>query len=252
MKPLDVKSFVFDLGGTLYGPTDLVGEIRGFLEELGLTGFTDDAIQRSNDAADAWLDEIMFGTNAHAHWEPSHDEFEQYDRIVLTTLGVADNLDDYVARYQHKWDVRIASLKEQLFEGCKSTLEELHSRGYRLAAASNRWGTPLPYLERDGIADLFESVEYSNVPGYRKPSPYMLVQVASQLHVNPIKMAYVGNVVKYDIVAAQRAGAVPILLAWGNVDEEKLAPSGTTILKKATELLELVGSNGHRKEHRQR
>jgi HAD superfamily hydrolase (TIGR01549 family) len=247
MKPLNVKSFVFDLGGTLYGALDPITEARGFLQELGLNGFSDDLILHSTQLADAWLDKKMLDANLQSHWEPSHEEWFEYDRRVLSGLGVGNNLDDYAAAYQKKWNVRDAGLPEQLIEGCKAVLKELQSRGYRLGVVSNRWGPPLPYLERDGIVDLFESIEYSNVPGYRKPSPYMLVQVASQLGVNPIKVAYVGNKVEFDVIAAQRAGAAPVLLAWGSIEEESKAPTGTIIIRRAAELLELAESKGAQK-----
>ncbi len=252
MKSLSVKSFVFDLGGTLYGALDPITEARGFLHELGLNGFSDDLILRSTQLADAWLDKTMLDANVQSHWEPSHEDWFEYDRRVLSGLGVDENLDYYAAAYQEKWHVRDAGLPEQLIGGCKVVLEELHSGGCRLGVASNRWGPPLPYLERDGIADLFDSIEFSNVPGYRKPSPYMLVQVASQLRVNPVKIAYVGNKVEFDVVAAQRAGAIPILLAWGSVDEEKKAPPGTIIIRRAADLLELAESRSAQKHRRER
>jgi phosphoglycolate phosphatase len=253
MKPLNVKAFVFDLGGTLYGPSpDLVITTKDFLSQVGLSTYSDDQIVRGRSAAEAWLEKLMYDMNAQPHWEPSHDDWLEYDRQMLSALGVDEGVDEYARVYQQKWDSKLARMEEQLLEGCRGALEELRSRGYRLGVVSNRWGSPNPYLDRDRITSLFESVEYSNVPGYMKPSPYMLVQVASQLHVNPMKIAYVGDKVEFDVAAAQRAGAVPVLLAWGRSEDEKNAPAGITILKHATELLELSQPTKAQKSRGQR
>jgi len=114
------------------------------------------------------------------------------------------------------------------------------AQGYKLGIASNRFGDPTNMLEKDGIAKFFGSIEYSAVPGYAKPSPYMLLQVAQELGSNPMRCAYVGNIVEYDVVSANRAGMVPILITWVDPEQRELAPEGTVIINHICELEEML------------
>ena len=90
------------------------------------------------------------------------------------------------------------------------------------------------------ILSLFDSIEYSNVPGYKKPSPFLLLKVADDLGVNPRRCVYVGNYVKYDVEAAIRAEMIPILVTWCNPEERENAPPETVIIDHISELLTLL------------
>ena len=79
------------------------------------------------------------------------------------------------------------------------------------------------------------------VPGYAKPSPYMLLRVAEELGVNPRKCAYIGNIVEYDCVAAERADMVPILLTWVDPQEVDKVSTDVVIIDHIKELQEILG-----------
>ena len=182
----------------------------------------------------------MLRKNVDIYWEPSREDWIEYDRRLLEEIGVTGSLDELVEKYQQKWDKYLSKSRYVLLDRCKETLETLLERGYKLGIASNRFGDPRPFLEEDSILSLFESIEYTNVPGYKKPSPFMLLKVADDLGVNPRRCVYVGNYVKYDVEAAKRAEMIPILITWCNPEEKENAPSDTVIIDHISELLDLL------------
>lgn len=241
----NVDTIIFDLGGTLYDPLEgLVSIARRHLIESGIEeceDLTDEEIEKALDTQrNDWLIQHMLDNNVGPHWEPTREEWIKYDRILLEVLCIDGDLDAMAEMYQDKWDAFQQNVKPKLIDGCKEGLERMSSNGYKLGIASNRFGDPSTHLETDEIAQYFGAIEYSAVPGYAKPSPYMLLEVASSLGVNPMRCAYVGNIVEYDVVSANRAGMVPILLTWIDSEQRDLAPEGTVIIDHICELEEML------------
>ena len=236
-----IDTLIFDLGGTLYHPLEgLVSLDRKYLIEARIEdceGITDEEIEKSLDIQrNDWLIKYMIDNDVGPYWEPSREEWLKYDRILLEVLCVDGNLDELAAAYQDRWDDFLENVRPKLIEGCREGLEGFHSRGYKLGIASNRFGDPTKHLEADGIARFLDAVEYSAVPGYVKPSPYMLLEVARALGSNPLRCAYVGNIVEYDVVSAKNAGMLPVLLTWMDPEQRDLAPAGTTIIDHICEM----------------
>jgi HAD superfamily hydrolase (TIGR01549 family) len=230
----NIDTVIFDLGGTLYRPLEgLISLARRFLVEVGIEDcdkLTDDELREAlNVQRDEWLNKYMLDRNVGPHWEPRREEWIKYDRIFLETLCVDGDLDALAEAYEDKWEEHTKRIQPPLIDGCRETFENLSSRGYKLGIASNRFGDPTHILQKDNIDHYFGSIEYSFVPGYAKPSPYMLLQVAQELGSNPLRCAYVGNKVEFDVVSANNADMLPILLTWVD-DEEDMAPEGTTII----------------------
>jgi len=240
-----VKAAIFDLGSTLYQTTRHLGDVhREFLASIGLEKYaelTDPQLEGAQSRGpDSWLDGRMLRNNVDIYWEPSREEWIEYDRRLLEEIGVTGSLDELVEEYQERWDSYLSESRYVLLDRCKETLETLVERGYKLGIASNRFGDPRPYLEEDSILSLFDSIEYSNVPGYKKPSPFLLLKVADDLGVNPRRCVYVGNYVKYDVEAAIRAEMIPILITWCNPEERENAPPETVTIDHISELLTLL------------
>jgi HAD superfamily hydrolase (TIGR01549 family) len=239
MKIEGIKALIFDLGGTLYRPvSDMCGLSREFLVELGIGEYSDSDIVEATKGPDEWLDSYMVENQVNLHWVPDYDVWIEYDRLLLSSFGVKDL--EVVKRYQAKWDEFFDNVKPELIEGCREGLEKLHKQGFKLAVASNRFGDPSEYLRDDSILHLFDAVEYTNVPGYKKPSPYMLIRVAQQLGMNPNKCAYIGNIAEYDVEAATRAGMVPVLITWIDPQEEDLLTSDTVVIEHIDDLTEIL------------
>ena len=242
MKIEGIKALIFDMGGTLYKPvSDLCSLTRDFLLEVDIDqkrDFPDSEIVAATESPDEWLSKYMIENEVDPHWIPNYDIWIEYDKILLSELGIDDI--EVVRRYQAKWDEFQESAIPELIEGCKEGLENLHAKGFKLGIASNRFGDPGDILRKSSIHHLFDFIEYTNVPGYRKPSPYMLMRVAQQLGINPHKCAYIGNIVKYDVEAANRAGMLPILLTWVDPQEVDLITSDTLVIEHLEDLMEIL------------
>jgi HAD superfamily hydrolase (TIGR01549 family) len=245
MKIEGIDAVIFDLGGTLYRPaSDICGLTKQFMLDIGADGaneLTDDHISEALVNANEWLRNYMIENNVNSHWEPSEAEWIEYDIILLKGLGFEGDIANLAEEYQRKWDRFFEEVKPELIKGVHDTLQELKQRKFKLGIASNRYSDPKQILQIDNIYDLFESIEYSGVPGYVKPSPYMLLRVAEELGVNPRKCAYVGNIVEYDCVSAKRAEMVPILLTWVDPQEIDKVTTDVIIIDHITDLLEILG-----------
>ena len=242
MKLTGIKALIFDMGGTLYEPvSDMCSLTRDFLEvtEAGDgREYTDTIIKTALQEPDEWLSDYMIKNNVDVHWQPQNEQWIEYDRILLEALGVQNQ--ELVHQYQAKWDEFVESARPQMIEGINSILHELRGRGFKMGIASNRFSNPARILERDSIIHLFDVVEYTNVPGYRKPSPYMLLRAAEQLGINPHSCAYIGNIVNLDVLAAERAGMVPILLTWVDPQEIHKIESDIVVINHLADLLEIL------------
>jgi HAD superfamily hydrolase (TIGR01549 family) len=244
MKLEGIRAIIFDLGGTLYKPeSDLCELTRQFMNDVraeDLTEHSDSHIISALVEPTEWLWNYMVENNVPPDWQPTTEIWIEYDKILLSALGITENLDHLAIAYQTKWDEFFEDSRPTLLNGVKPVLETLHNRGFRLGIASNRYTDPARLLKEDRIEHLFDAVEFTNVPGYAKPSPYMLLRIADRCGLNPRKCAYVGNIVDYDLVAAQRAGMVPILLSWCDPEEVEKISLDTVVIEDISDLLQIL------------
>ncbi|MGY5862656.1 MAG: HAD-IA family hydrolase [Candidatus Thorarchaeota archaeon] len=229
----------FDIGGTLIEPFFLpVFEVhKKFIIQVcdDDCSFSDEELTDALDVADEEAWELIPEKSVHYFF--SEADWTERNRILLRTLGITKLLDERASHMQTLWTEIIAANPHKLKPDAKETLEQLKHRGYSLAISTN-WEHPRELLKSFGIYDLFESIQFSIVPGYCKPSPYMLIQNAREMGVNPLKCAFIGDDIKRDIPAARRAGMHPILI----VSEGREIPpddDGITVIHKLNELLEL-------------
>ncbi|MFW9919184.1 MAG: HAD family hydrolase [Candidatus Thorarchaeota archaeon] len=242
----DIQAIVFDMGGTLYDtPREIILMTRFILDALGLEEYanlTKKQIEDVSKQVDRMFDQRLVDSNVDPYWLPSFDDSIVYDRVILERLGVEGDLDKMASRAHKAWTNAFDSVKPKFLEPCREVLESLHERGYQLGIASNRRNDPIPHLEAANVLHLFDVVEYSCVPGYRKPSPFMLLQAASKLGINPQKCAYVGDKVEHDVGAARRAEFLPILIVWCDKEEAGWASEDLLVIDHIDELLELFPS----------
>ncbi len=90
----------------------------------------------------------------------------------------------------------------------KSTVIELHGRGYVLGVIANTiTETEIPdWMETDGITDYFKAVVLSSRVRIRKPNPEIYWEAARRVGVKPAQCAYVGDNPVRDVEGTQRAG----------------------------------------------
>jgi HAD superfamily hydrolase (TIGR01549 family) len=95
---------------------------------------------------------------------------------------------------------------------------------HRLAVVSNFDYTPMAWhvLEREGVADLFETVVVSDEVGWRKPSPVIFELALQRMGTAPGDALFVGDRADIDVAGAQGVG---MAAAWINRDGSSL-PEG--------------------------
>ncbi|MFW9888220.1 MAG: HAD family hydrolase [Candidatus Thorarchaeota archaeon] len=244
MTSLDmVKGIIFDLDDTLYRSDIWVSNLtRKWLKELGLNEIascSNEQLEQAFVTARTWMNEFMIAERVKSRWSPSHALWVEYGKRMLSSLGVSTNLDRLANDITEKWEATVIPWQSTLIPGCKEVLVELHSRGYKLGLVSNRWEDPSGILKRDSILDLFEGVEHSMVPGYKKPSPYMLLKISGRMGINPMRCAFIGDFVELDVEAARRAQMTPILITWERDGEAEKAPPGLLTIDHIRALLKI-------------
>ena len=94
------------------------------------------------------------------------------------------------------------------------TLSALREGGVRLGIVCN---TPLmgdvidKHLAAENLLEFFPVRIYSSDVGYRKPDRRIFQAALEELAIRPAEALYVGDIVKTDVVGAQRAGMAAVL-----------------------------------------
>jgi len=130
----------------------------------------------------------------------------------------------------------------------KSTVIELHERGYTLGIIANSLSqTEIPqWLETDGLAQYFKATILSSQFGRRKPDPYIYLEAARTACVEPAKCAYVGDNPSRDILGARQAGYGMVVIMLEQETLAKESPRGKNkpdgIIGQFSDLLNLFFS----------
>ena len=156
----------------------------------------------------------------------THREVAAHERfgMMFGRLGL-----DRAALPREALEVLLATHKRELSraivfpEHHRELLRELR-RTHRLAVVSNFDYTPTArlVLEREGVADLFDTVIVSDEVGWRKPKAVIFELALRRLGVGPEQALMVGDRADIDVAGAQ---AVGMAAAWINRDAAPL-PEG--------------------------
>lgn len=147
-------------------------------------------------------------------------------------LGAADSMrivnpdcpyerwDEYAAAYKRWYITREA--KVEVMEGLEALLNDMRSRGMRLAVATGKSRGGLDRVfALTGIEHLFEETITAD-ESFPKPNPAMLLELADRTGVDMRDMLMVGDSV-HDLQLAQNAGADAVGVTWGACAEADLA-----------------------------
>lgn len=197
---------IFDVGGTLVHP-DWQRLAKTVEAETG-TLFTPEqmhaAFYAMLQAADA---DLIAGTTSTdrsgAHWT-FLNTFRSLGIADAACAGIRDRL---TASHQerHLWCEPDADASRVLLE--------LKRAGLRLAAISNTEdGRVNESLALAELVSHFEFVIDSHHAGCSKPDPAIFRLAIDRLGLAPSDAAYVGDSYGYDVIGAQRAGLIPILI----------------------------------------
>ena len=114
--------------------------------------------------------------------------------------------------------------KAVVFPGHHADLLRSLKKRHRLAVVSNFDYTPMArhVLEREGVADLFETVVVSDEVGWRKPKPIIFELALKRMGTGARDALFVGDRADIDVAGAQGVG---MAAAWINRDASAL-PEG--------------------------
>lgn len=127
----------------------------------------------------------------------------------------------------------------------KSTVIELHRRGYILGLIANTiTETEIPdWMETDGLTQYFKAVVLSSKVGIRKPNPEIYWEAAQRVGVDPAKCAYVGDNPVRDVEGTRQAGYGMMILLNEPATLAKEPPNGQVkpdyTIKTTSELLDI-------------
>lgn len=238
----NIEAILFDLHFTLTEVTeDMISLTRKVSAGTGidLSEFTDDEIQQAVEKSDEWFKSYMIENDVEIHFGSEIEHWIEFNRRMLEALGLGNFSENTLLSLEREWKHQLKSW-EVLRPDAFDTLLELKKRGFKLGLCTRRPDDPTELLKEWRIFDLFLTLQWTFVPGYAKPSPYTLILAAIEIGMNPTRCAFVGNRVESDIMAATRAGMIPVLITWADTEEAKKVPEGTHIIGELSELLELL------------
>ncbi len=245
-----IRAIFFDLHHTLTktqtSPWELYRKIATD-NGIDLGRYTIEEIGNAFRKQDEWFRIHQIDKNVDPKWGGQPEHWLEADRLALAELGFLDLKDELVLKIEQAWLEATASRNsdwEFITPEAKKAVLELKERGYVLGVCTRRHISPIPLLEREGLVDAFDVIEWSGVPGYAKPSPFTLFSAADAINTNPKAIAYIGNCVNADIEAATRAEMLPVLLTWANPEEARNAPKGTLVCESPLDLLEIFTGSG--------
>ena len=96
----------------------------------------------------------------------------------------------------------------------KSTVIELHKRGYMLGIIANTvTETEIPdWIVEDGLTGYFKEVILSSKVGLRKPGPEIYWEAAHRIGAEPERCVYVGDNPFRDVEGARKAGFEMVII----------------------------------------
>jgi len=202
----NVRAVIFDVGGTLVHPDwrRLANIVEAETGMLFTPAQMHEAFYAMMQTADA---DLISGTTSPLRSGP-HWTF----LATLRSLGVDEDAYarirerlDETHQERHLWCVADAEAPRVLLH--------LKDAGLRIAVISNTEdGRVNESLALADLASHFECLIDSHLVGYSKPDKAIFQLALDRLGLEPREAAYVGDSYGYDVIGAQRAGLVPILL----------------------------------------
>ncbi|NHI88156.1 MAG: HAD family hydrolase [Candidatus Thorarchaeota archaeon] len=236
-----VKAILFDMHQTITDMTEgFLSLTRKVAIEAGfdLLRHSDDDLIQAFAEFQEWFDQYQIGQDVNIHFGNEVEHWTEPNRVIFRALGFEDIPVDTLISIEKSWRENLKT-QEILNETAKSTMFELYNRGYHIGICTRRSYDPTERLRRWGLFKILSSIQWTSVPGYAKPHPFTLILAASEIGVNPLKCAYVGDSFEVDILAAQRASMIPILTTWARTDQAEKASEDIHIINEISELLDL-------------
>jgi putative hydrolase of the HAD superfamily len=205
-----IKAVFFDLYNTLVGFDPPREETEAnILKELGVE-VTPEALLRPIAAADDFIykEHARYSLGRRSK-EETVELYTEYHGIILKEAGIEPSW-ELITGILKKW--LKADYKMVLFDDVIPTLTQLKERDLILGLISNvdRYITPL--YEGLGLAKWLGVVVTSQEAGFNKPAPQIFRAALRKAKLRPIEALYVGDQPQIDVVGANGAGMLGILI----------------------------------------
>lgn len=217
-----LKAVIFDVDGTLvefkYDAKEVSKRVRTFILCNGMP-------------------EDLFKPD-----EPLSDNIERL-KVYLIQKGDKEHLlelKDGVEKIMLKYEMK-AVRSTRMLEGVEETLNELRAKGLQLTVLSNAGSLSLGYLlRRFNLEDRFDHIVSRDECEAMKPSPDGVKKLLELVGAKNDEVVLVGDSV-IDMMAAQRAGVMPVGVASGARTAPELKKAGAAfVLESVVELPSLL------------
>ncbi|MGA2480838.1 MAG: HAD family hydrolase [Spirochaetia bacterium] len=131
--------------------------------------------------------------------------------------------------------------KTHLYDGIPEMLDELQSRGVRLAILSNKPHDALVGVVNHYLSQWKFEAAFGERPGVpNKPNPESAMSIARQMNVPPSAFLYLGDT-NTDMETAVAAKMFPVGVTWGFRTAEEITEAGARVLiAKPSEVMGLL------------
>lgn len=135
---------------------------------------------------------------------------------------------------------RDCTISTKPYEGIINTIDQLQSKGIKLAVLSNKADDLTKKITTEIFPNYFEIIQGLSVEEFKKPNPTVALQMANKLGVLPNEVLYVGDS-GVDMETAVNAGFYAVGVLWGFRPKEELETAGAQrLISHPSELLTLV------------
>lgn len=217
-----IEAILFDMGGTLRHTTPLSpAEKRDRIRQIGeLIGYD----------APVEVLETRLAERALAYKQWSHETLIELNEPELWTRWMmpdmpAERVSDFAVQMNELY--RESMGLKTFYPESEAVVIELFRRGYRLGIVSNTTSTvEVPAeLAKHKLGGYFETVVLSAAAGMRKPAPALLHAATSEMEIDPVKCAYIGDRIDRDVAASRSGGFGKTIIlgsGWGKDSEVDL------------------------------
>lgn len=215
---MKVEGIIFDLDGTLvHTIEDIAGAANVLFKRHGLP-------QHEIEYYLNWIGNGAVKFIERAHGKPVSKE----------------QLRAYVNEFKDIYEANLHD-KTRVYDGVPELLDELVSKGIRIAILSNK-----PDALTKKVVDYYLSA-WPLVPVFgqreevaRKPDPAAAIEIAEMMEVDADKILFVGDS-DNDILTAQACGMIPVGVSWGYGRLLKEPVEGDyAMIHETSELLNLI------------
>ena len=174
-------------------------------------------------------------------------EFPNRDRFKLMLRNMSIPIDssaelaaDEMVRAHMEGLARAVEFPEEN----ENALDNVRSKGYRMAIISNFDYAPMAYslIGKFRIGRYFEKIVISEEVGWRKPKPIIFTRAMELLSIKPEEALFVGDNFRADICGAKGVGMDAVWLNDKNQAEENLNPEPDYIIPRFPDIAAILPS----------